>query len=132
MNQKRILVTEDNRDQRIILRHQLQRIGTFDLLEATTGQEALDVVAREALDLIILNLGLPVLDGWEVVRRIRAMPSPARDLPIIMFTAYVLPGYEQRARVAGCDEYIAKPVVDFLMMKDKVEQLLTYGRAGRP
>jgi two-component system cell cycle response regulator DivK len=113
MNLTRILIAEDNRDHRIILRYQLQRIGTFDLLEATTGQEALDIVAREALDLIILNLGMPVVDGWEVARRIRALPSPARDIPIIAFTAYAVASAEQRARAAGCDEYLAKPVLDF-------------------
>jgi CheY-like chemotaxis protein len=75
---------------------------------------------------------MPVLDGWEVARRIRALPSPARDIPIIAFTAYVVASAEQRARAAGCDEYIVKPVLDFTAMKDKVEQLLTYGRAGRP
>jgi two-component system cell cycle response regulator DivK len=132
MNPKRILIAEDNRDHRIILRHQLHRIGTFEILEAINGQEALDIVAREALDLIILNLGMPVLDGWEVARRIRALPSPARDLPIIAFTAYAVAGAEQRARAAGCDEYLVKPILDFMLLKDKVEQLLTYGRAGRP
>jgi two-component system cell cycle response regulator DivK len=132
MNQKRILIAEDNPDHRIILRHQLHRLGTLTILEATNGQEALDRVAQEALDLIILNLGMPVLDGWEVARRIRALPSPARDVPIIAFTAYVLPSFEQRARAAGCDEYLAKPILDVTLLKDKVEQLLTYGRPGRP
>ena len=132
MNQKRILIADDIQDHRIILRHQLHRIGTFAILEATNGQEVLDVVAREAVDLIILNLGMPVLDGWEVARRIRLMPSPAGDVPIIAFTAYAGAGSEQRARAAGCDEYLAKPILDVTLLKDKVEQLLTYGRTGRP
>jgi CheY-like chemotaxis protein len=132
MNQKRILITEDIEDHRIILRYQLQKMGPFAFLEATNGQEALDVVTREALDLIILNLGMPVLDGWEVARRIRALPSPARDIPIIAFTAYAIVGSEQQVRAAGCDEYLAKPILDVTLLKDKVEQLLTYGRAGRP
>jgi two-component system, cell cycle response regulator DivK len=132
MNPKRILIAEDNQDHRIILRHQLPRIGTFAILEATNGQEAVDIVAREAVDLIILNLRMPVLDGWEAARRIRALPSPAGDVPIIAFTAYAGAGSEQRARAAGCDEYMVKPVLDFTTMKDKVEQLLTYGRAVRP
>jgi CheY-like chemotaxis protein len=132
MNQKRILIAEDNQDHRIILRHQLHRIGAFAMLEATTGQEALDIVMQEAVDLIILNVRMPVLDGWEVARRVRAMSSPARDVPIIAFTAYVLPGSEQQARAAGCDEYLAKPILDVMLLKDKVEQLLTYGRTRRP
>jgi len=132
MNRKRILIAEDNHDHRIILRHQLPRIGTFALLEATNGQEALDVVARGAVDLLILNLRMPLLDGWEVVRRIRALPGPARNIPIIALTAYIVASAEQRARAAGCDEYMVKPVLDFTAMKDKVEQLLTYGRARQP
>ena len=63
---------------------------------------------------------------------IRALPSPARDIPIIAFTAYAIVGSEQQVRAAGCDAYLVKPVLDFIAMKDKVEQLLTYGRAGRP
>jgi CheY-like chemotaxis protein len=132
MNYKRILITEDNEDHRIILRYQLQKIGPFAFLEATNGQEALEVVRREALDLIILNLGMPVLDGWEVARRIRLMPSPAGDVPIIAFTAYAEASSEQRARAAGCDEYLAKPILDIMLLKDKIEQLLTSGRTGRP
>jgi CheY-like chemotaxis protein len=58
-------------------------------------------VTREAVDLIILNLGMPILDGWEVARHIPMLPSPARDIPIIAFTAYVLLSSEQRARAAG-------------------------------
>jgi CheY-like chemotaxis protein len=128
MNRKRILIAEDNHDHRIILRHQLPRIGTLALLEATNGQEALDIVARGAVDLIILNLRMPLLDGWEVARLIRALPNPARDIPIIAFTAYAVASAEQRARAAGCDEYLVKPILDFTLLKDKVEQLLTYGR----
>jgi two-component system cell cycle response regulator DivK len=132
INQKRILIAEDNQDHRIILRHQLHRLGAFAILEATTGQEALDIVVQEAVDLIILNVCMPVLDGWEVARRIRLMPSPARDIPIIAFSAYILSGSEPRARAAGCDEYLAKPILDVMLLKDKVERLLTYGRPGRP
>jgi len=129
LNQKRILIVEDNEDHRRILSYQLRKMGECEILEATNGQEALDIVSREPLDLIFMNLQMPVLDGWEAVRRIRALPSPARDMPIIAFTAYAMPGDEQTVLVAGCDDYIAKPVLDFNMMKDKVEQLLARGRA---
>jgi two-component system cell cycle response regulator DivK len=132
MKRKRILIAEDDQDHQIILRHQLIRIGALTILEATNGQEALDIVARGAVDLIILNLRMPLVDGWEVTRRIRALSGPARDIPIIAFTAYTVASAEQRARAAGCDEYITKPVLDFTTLKDKVEQLLTYGRAGQP
>src|SRR5262245_58758649 len=99
----RILMVEDHPDHRIILRHQLRRIGMFDLLEAPDGQQALALVARgEPLDLIIMNLGLPLLDGWETTRRIRALPGPLSRVPILAYTAYALPSSAQRALAAGC------------------------------
>jgi two-component system cell cycle response regulator DivK len=132
MGQKRILIVEDSKDLRLILRHQLQSISRLDILEAAHGQDALEVVARETLDLIVMNLGLPVLDGWEVTRRIRTLPSPVRDVPIMALTAYAMPGDEQKALAAGCDDYLAKPVVDFTVLRNKVEQLLAHGRARQP
>jgi two-component system cell cycle response regulator DivK len=128
MNHKRILIVEDNEDHRIILRYQLQKMGPFAILEATNGQDALAIVAREPLDLIIMNLGLPVLDGWETTRRIRSLPSPARDIPILAFTAYALPQDEQRARAAGCDAVVTKPVLDIQLLQQIVTRLLTHGR----
>jgi two-component system cell cycle response regulator DivK len=127
-NQKKILIVDDCEDHRIILRFQLRKIGQFDILEVSDGQQALDVVAHELFDLIFLNMGLPVLNGWEVARRIRAMPSPACDGPIIAFTAYVTSSQEQKALDAGCDDYIAKPVVDLTLLQQKVDRLLTKKR----
>jgi CheY-like chemotaxis protein len=131
MSQKRILIVEDNEDHRIILTHQLRKIGDFDILEAADGQEAVNIASREPLDLLFMNLQLPVLDGWEAVRRIRALPSPARDVPIIAFTAYTLATAEQKAPAVGWDDYIAKPVLDFNVMKGKVERLLARGRVSQ-
>jgi CheY-like chemotaxis protein len=96
-SQKRILIVEDHEDLRFILATQLQRLGPFTILEATNGQEALALLAQEAVDLIFMNLQLPVLDGWETTRRIRALPRPVGDVPIIAFTAYALPGDETKA-----------------------------------
>jgi CheY-like chemotaxis protein len=124
----RILMVEDLPDHRIILRHQLQKIGRFDLLEASDGQQALALVARgEPLDLIIMNLGLPVLDGWEATRRIRALPSPMSRIPILAYTAYSVPSRTQRALAAGCDDYLTKPLLDITLLQQKVVQLLAKG-----
>ncbi|MBI3301429.1 MAG: response regulator [Deltaproteobacteria bacterium] len=129
MRQKKILIVEDNEDHRRILMLRLRMLKDVEILEASDGQEALDIVSREPLDLIFMNLGLPVLDGWEVTRRIRAMPSPARDVPIIAHTAYATANDEGKARAAGCDEYLAKPVLDPDLIRQKVERLLTQGRS---
>jgi two-component system cell cycle response regulator DivK len=128
MMHHRILVVEDDPDQRVLFHYWLGRIGAFVILEAANGQEALSQIARQPPDLIIMDLGLPVLDGWETTRRIRALPCPARDIPILAVTAYALAGDEQKALAAGCDDYLAKPVVDFTVLKSKVERLLDCGR----
>ena len=70
MSQKRVLVVEDDEDNRWIFVYRLRKIGDFEVLEASDGQEALEIAAREPLDLIFMDLRLPVLDGWKVVRRI--------------------------------------------------------------
>ena len=84
----RILIVDDNPDHRLILTYQLARIGTFEIHEAGDGQQALGVLATASPDLIFMNLGLPLLDGWEVIRRIRALAAPLGPMPIIAFTAY--------------------------------------------
>lgn len=125
---QRILIVEDHEDQRILLRYQLGRIGSFAITEAADGQQALDLVTHMSYDLVIMNLGLPVLDGWEAMRRIRALSPPLRDVPILVLTAYATPGEEQKARAAGCDEYQTKPIVDFPRFRQKVITLLAKGR----
>jgi CheY-like chemotaxis protein len=108
-----ILIVDDHADHRLILTHQLARIGTFTIREAGDGQQALTVIATTPPDLIFMNLGLPVLDGWEAIRRIRALTAPLGRVPIIAFTAYAGGSREeQRARQAGCDEYVVKPILD--------------------
>src|SRR5215813_6628837 len=80
MKQTKILVVEDNEDHRRILVLRLQHAGQFEVREAVTGQEALDSIMREPPALVFLNLKLPVLDGWETARRIRALPAPLNQL----------------------------------------------------
>jgi two-component system, cell cycle response regulator DivK len=123
----RILIVDDNTDYRLILTYQLARIGPFEIRVAADGQEALAVVAATPLDLIFMNLGLPVLDGWEAVRQIRALPAPRGQVPIIAFTAYAGSREERRARQAGCDAYLVKPVVDRRVLQQTVLALLARG-----
>jgi len=128
MSRKKILVVEDNEDNRHILVYRLRKIGDFDILEATHGEEALEIIATNPPDLMFLDLKLPVLDGWETARRIRAMDSPMRNLPIIALTAQAMVGDEEKALAAGCDDYIAKPIVDSNVVKEKLEKLLSQSR----
>jgi len=128
MSRTKILVVEDNEDNRHILIYRLRKIGDFDIREAADGQEALNLIAQDPPDLMFLDLKLPALNGWETARRIRAMQVPIRDLPIIALTAQAMVGDEEKALAAGCDDYIAKPIVDAKVIKEKIERLLSRNR----
>jgi two-component system, cell cycle response regulator DivK len=104
---KRILVVEDQEDNRRILRDLLTSAG-YEIIEAENGQEALAAAARERPDLILMDIQLPLLDGYEATRRIKADPD-LRAIPIIAVTSYALSGDEGKARAAGCDAYVTKP-----------------------
>lgn len=104
---KRILVVEDHEDNRQILRDLLGSAG-FEMLEAGDGESALRVAAAEQPDLILMDVQLPILDGYEATRRLKADPR-LKAIPIIVVTSYALSGEEVRARNAGCDAYVAKP-----------------------
>ncbi len=104
---KHILVVEDQEDNRQILRDLLANAG-YHLTEAENGEEALAAVAKQQPDLILMDIQLPILDGYEATRRIKANPS-LRAIPIIAVTSYALNGDEDRARAAGCDDFVPKP-----------------------
>ena len=128
MNTKRILVAESHAVRRQLLSAQLQELVPCEVLEAITGQEVISLVVRESPTLLVLAMQLPGLEGWEVVRRIRALPAPERDVPILGFTAHARHDDEQKVIAAGCDDYIAKPERERTMLKTKVAQLLALGR----
>ena len=125
MDRKKILVVEDNEDNRHILVYRLRKIGDFEIREASDGQEALKLISQEPPDLLFLDLKLPILDGWETARRIRAMPGVVKEVPIIALTAQAMVGDEEKALAAGCDDYIAKPIIDSSIVKEKVERFLS-------
>jgi two-component system, cell cycle response regulator DivK len=104
---KRILVVEDTEDNRQIMRDLLSNAG-YELVEAVTGEDGVAAAARERPDLILMDIQLPVMDGYEATRRIKADPA-TRGIPIIAVTSYALSGDEDKARTAGCDGYVAKP-----------------------
>lgn len=104
---KRILVIEDTEDNRRILRDLLTHAG-FELIEATDGEQGIQMAVEQRPDLILMDIQLPIVDGYEATRRIKANPD-LRHIPIIAVTSYALSGDEERAAAAGCDGYIAKP-----------------------
>ncbi len=104
---KRILVIEDTEDNRQIVRDLLESAG-FALIEALDGLEGVAAAEREHPDLILMDIQLPGIDGYEATRRIRAIPVLA-TVPIIAVTSYALSGDEAKTRAAGCDGYVAKP-----------------------
>ena len=122
-----ILIVDDDPDHRRILTYHLARIGPLDIREAGDGRQALVALATAAPDLIFMNLGLPVLDGWEAIRHIRALAAPLGQVPIIAFTAYTGRQEEHDARHAGCDAYLVKPVLDWGQLRQTVTALLARG-----
>ena len=104
---KRILVVEDTEDNRQIIRDLLTSAG-YELIEAVDGIEGVAAAEREKPDLILMDIQLPGIDGYEATRRIRAVPTLTK-VPIIAVTSYALSGDEAKTRAAGCDGYVAKP-----------------------
>jgi two-component system, cell cycle response regulator DivK len=104
---KRILIVEDQEDNRTILRDVLSTVG-YDLIEAFNGEDAVRLAQSERPDLILMDIQLPLMDGYEATRRIKATPE-LNAIPIIAVTSYALSGDEAKARAAGCAAYVAKP-----------------------
>ena len=107
MSGRRILVVEDQEDNRTILRDLLTHAG-FTVLEAVTGEEGVCAAEAHRPDLILMDIQLPLVDGYEATRRIKARPE-LRAIPIVAVTSYALSGDEAKARAAGCDGYVTKP-----------------------
>ena len=104
---KRILVVEDQEDNRRIVRD-LLAANDYDMTEAENGEEALAAVQKERPDLILMDIQLPVMDGYEATRRLKADPASS-SIPIIAVTSYALSGDEEKARAAGCNDFVPKP-----------------------
>jgi two-component system, cell cycle response regulator DivK len=125
---KRILVVEDQPDNRQIIRDMLAPTD-YEITEAENGEEALAAIAKQRPDLILMDIQLPIIDGYTATSRIKADPA-LRSIPIIAVTSYALSGEEKKARAAGCDDYVPKP--DALEFPDGQIVLLTFLREGQP
>jgi CheY-like chemotaxis protein len=121
----KILYVEDNDDNIYVLKNRLSRLG-FTILVATDGEQGIAMAAAEQPDLILMDLRLPAIDGWEATRRIKAR-AETRRIPIIALSAHAMTGDREKALEAGCDDYDAKPI-DFARLCAKIDALL--GKRG--
>jgi CheY-like chemotaxis protein len=117
----RILLVDDNAENRRFLSRRLQRRG-FEVLEAVDGAAAVEMARAEKPDLILMDMNMPAVDGWEATRRIKADPASA-SVPVVGLTAHALAGDRERAIQAGCSDYHTKPV-EFPKLLEQIESLL--------
>ncbi|MBP6769534.1 MAG: response regulator [Reyranella sp.] len=118
---KKILVVEDTEDNRQILRDLLGMAG-YEMVEAQDGAQGVAMAAEHRPDLILMDIQMPVMDGYEATRQIKADPA-LTSIPVIAVTSYALSGDEAKTRAAGCDGYIAKPYSPRQMLA-KVREIL--------
>jgi two-component system cell cycle response regulator DivK len=121
----RVLLVEDNEMNRDMLSRRLVRRG-FDVSVATDGQQGVEMAARETPDIILMDMSLPVLDGWAATRQLKA-DQTTQTIPLIALTAHAMAGDRDKAMQAGCDDYDTKPI-EFGRLMDKIDRLL----AARP
>lgn len=126
----RLLVAEDNAVNRELLRELLELRG-YTVLEACDGQEALRIIEQTQPELLLLDIGMPVMDGFTVIRRIRENPQLAK-LPVVAVTAYAMRGDQERILNSGFDGYLSKPI-DPSSLAEELERVLTKGgQAAKP
>ena len=118
---RRILVIEDQEDNRRIIRDLLTNAG-YEMIEALDGEAGVRLAKSERPDLILMDIQLPLIDGYEATRQIKA-EEELRPIPIIAVTSYALSGDDTKARLAGCDAYVAKPFSPRKLLA-KIQQLL--------
>ncbi len=117
----KILYVEDNEDNVYMLTRRLKRKG-FEVVVAGDGQEGIEMVRTESPALVLMDLSLPVLDGWEATRRLKAAPE-TKHIPIIALSAHAMAGEREKALAAGCDDFDTKPV-EFDRLLGKIAALL--------
>ncbi|MFQ5974019.1 MAG: response regulator [Alphaproteobacteria bacterium] len=123
----KILYVEDNEDNIYMLTRRLERKG-YDVVVAMDGGKGLEMARSEAPSLILVDLNLPVLDGWELTRQLKAAPETS-NIPVIALSAHAMAGDAEKALAAGCDDYDSKPV-EFPRLLGKIQALLPDGPSG--
>ena len=125
----KVLLVEDHEMNRDMLSRRLERRG-YQVVIAVDGQHGVDIARSEAPDLILMDMSLPVLDGWEATRQLKAAPE-TRTIPIIALTAHAMSSDRDKALAAGSDDYDTKPI-ELPRLLEKIEALLSPGRAASP
>jgi len=117
----KILLVEDNEMNRDMLSRRLQRRG-YEVVMATDGEQAITMAQAESPALILMDMSLPTLDGWEATRRLKAAEQ-TKTIPVIALTAHAMAGDREKSMEAGCDDYDTKPI-EFPRLMEKIENLL--------
>lgn len=120
----KILYVEDNDDNVYMLKMRLELLGDFEVLAAEDGEKGCEIALRERPDIILMDLEMPVIDGWEATRRLKGNPQ-THDIPVIALSAHALAGEREKAMAAGCDEFDTKPI-EFERLVATVRRLLAH------
>ena len=118
----KVLYIEDNDDNVYMLKMRLELLGDFKVLTAENGEKGCEMTAAEHPDIILMDLEMPVVDGWEATRRLKSN-AETREIPIIALSAHALAGEREKAIAAGCDEFDVKPI-EFERLLDKIRKLV--------
>jgi CheY-like chemotaxis protein len=118
----KVLYVEDNDDNVFMLKMRLELLSDFEVLTAEDGEKGCAIAVSEHPDIILMDLEMPVMDGWEATRRLKSNPQ-TRDIPIIALSAHALAGEREKALAAGCNEYGTKPI-DFDRLVSTVRGIL--------
>ena len=119
----RILYVEDNEDNAYMLKMRLELTDEVEVLVAEDGEKGCEIAAAKRPDLILMDLEMPVVDGWEATRRLKSKPE-TRDIPVIGLSAHALAGEREKALAAGCEEFDIKPV-EFERLLGKIRKLVS-------
>jgi CheY-like chemotaxis protein len=122
----KVLYIEDNDDNVYMLKMRLELLGDFEVLAAEDGQKGCEMAATEQPDIILMDLEMPVIDGWEATRQLKGNPQ-TRDIPVIVLSAHALAGEREKAIAAGCDEFDATPI-EFDRLVATLRRLLAHRR----
>jgi two-component system cell cycle response regulator DivK len=118
----KVLYIEDNDDNVYMLKMRLELLGDFEVLAAENGEKGCEMAATEQPDIILMDLEMPVVDGWEATRRLKGNPNTC-DIPIIALSAHALAGEREKALAAGCNEFDTKPI-EFDRLVTTIRQVL--------